>query len=148
MSGDIGEPKRARVTPTKAVDPWDVYVRAIRSGATERAAAAMAGVSRATITRWVQADEQRQLEEDAAREAYLDELRNEIDEAARTKDRDAWKAAAWLLERRDPDRWKQRTASELTGARGGPVQVAAVDLANKTDAELRAMLRELSEGDE
>ena len=108
----------------------------------------MAGVSRATITRWVQADEQRQLEEDAAREAYLDELRNEIDEAARTKDRDAWKAAAWLLERRDPDRWKQRTAAELTGARGGPVQVAAVDLANKTDAELRAMLRELSEGDE
>lgn len=115
-------PKRARVSSS----PWEVYLKALRVGMTERGAAAMAGVSKTTITRWVNDDPAKQAAEDEARETYLDSLRVEIEDAARTKERDAWKAAAWLLERRDPDRWKQRTASELTGKEGGPVQVATV----------------------
>lgn len=134
----------ARVVPTKRVDPWDIYLRALRNGSTERAAAAMAGVSRGTIARWIDADEGKQVEEEAARQEYLDSLRGEVDYAARTKERDAWKAAAWLLERRDPDQWKQRTSSELTGAAGGPMRVEH-DLADKSDDELIAMLRRLTE---
>jgi transposase len=34
----------------------------------------------------------------------------------------AWQAAAWILERRHPDRWGRRERVELTGRDGGPVE--------------------------
>ena len=33
-----------------------------------------------------------------------------------------WTAAAWILERRQPERWARRERMELTGAGGGPVE--------------------------
>jgi hypothetical protein len=34
-----------------------------------------------------------------------------------------WKAAAWLLERRHPDRYGKTTRTELSGPKGGAIQV-------------------------
>ena len=45
-----------------------------------------------------------------------------------------WRAASWILERRDPDAWSRRT--EITGAEGGPI--ATVDLTAQLDAALKA----------
>lgn len=38
-----------------------------------------------------------------------------------------WQAAAWWLERTLPDEFGRRTRHEVTGAEGGPVEVAAFD---------------------
>jgi len=45
-----------------------------------------------------------------------------------------WRAAAWMLERRDPDGWSRRT--EVSGPDGAPIQV--VDLTSQLDAALKA----------
>jgi hypothetical protein len=45
-----------------------------------------------------------------------------------------WRAAAWMLERRDPDGWSRRT--EVSGPDGAPIQV--VDLTAQLDAALKA----------
>ena len=45
-------------------------------------------------------------------------------EAAAGDERDLWKRDAWMLEKLDPDHFAKRHV-EITGADGGPVQVAA-----------------------
>lgn len=40
----------------------------------------------------------------------------------------SWQAAAWLEERKHPDRWGQRSRTEVTGVDGGPIQVTAAAL--------------------
>lgn len=42
-----------------------------------------------------------------------------------------WRAAAWRLERRFPDRYGERSAVEITGAEGGPVEVTLAEVMDK-----------------
>lgn len=52
---------------------------------------------------------------------------------------DTWQAAAWLLERRHPDRYGRVTRSEVSGPQGAPVQVATVDSAD-LEAKVNALI--------
>lgn len=54
-----------------------------------------------------------------------------------------WRAARDLLARRHPDRWREQTATELTGKDGGPVQV--VDNRPSTTEGLADVLTALAE---
>lgn len=53
-----------------------------------------------------------------------------------------WQAAAWLLERRDPQRWGRVTRTELTGKGGGPVKQETTT--TLSDADLAALADRLS----
>ena len=58
-----------------------------------------------------------------------------------------WKACATFLERRFPDKWARRTAVELTGKGGGPLESASYykpDLTKLSDEELRELEQLLS----
>jgi hypothetical protein len=57
--------------------------------------------------------------------AAENDAERELVDLIRSSVPDDWKAGAWLLERRHPRRWGRLDRSELTGANGGPVQVAA-----------------------
>ena len=53
-----------------------------------------------------------------------------------------WKLETWTLERLRPSRYRETTRTELTGAEGGPVEVARVA------AEVRARLQRLADAAE
>lgn len=94
-------------------------VDALRAGHTRETAAALAGISRSTFNAWLAAAK----ESDANPEllAFSDAVKGgELDaedallaiiRAAAPKQ---WQAAAWLLERRHPDRWGRRVKAEVT----------------------------------
>ena len=91
---------------------------ALRAGHTRATAAALAGIGESTLYAWLQAANQR----DAAPE-FVDFL--EAVKKAEFEGEDAlvgiirnaaektWPAAAWILERRHPDRWAKKIKSEI-----------------------------------
>jgi hypothetical protein len=53
-----------------------------------------------------------------------------------------WKAAAWLLERRHPDKYGKTTRTEISGPKGKPIQITSGrPLVEMTDEEVRALAR-------
>lgn len=120
---------------------------ALGSGAHPSTAAAYAGISPSTLSRWI--DEGLQLRElwekvqvdpDDDREPSVSEMEliwiaREVEKAEASAefhlvDRihedslEDWKAAAWLLERRWKERWARR--AEVTGAEGGALEIESL----------------------
>lgn len=124
----------------------NLVVEGVRRGLNRTEAAALAGVNRNQIYRWLEG-------EDAVYEAFRGDLAHaeadfinehvqSILEAGlipneKTGQRD-WRALAWVLEHRFAP-WGSKTAVELTGKGGGPIQT---DATPQTPAEKRAWLRE------
>jgi len=113
---------------------------ALRKGASRSAAAEAADITYTTLCRWVRegrkgSDEKyvRFLEAVEHAEAEVElELISKVKDYA-PKD---WRAAAWLLERRHPDRWGHRQKIEHSGPNGGGIPL---EFAKMTEAQLRAL---------
>lgn len=120
---------------------------ALGSGAHPSTAAAYAGISPATLSRWIDEGvqlrdlwEKVQVDPDDHREPSVSEMEliwiaREVEKAEASAefhlaDRiheaslDDWKAAAWILERRFKERWARR--SEVTGAEGGALEIESI----------------------
>jgi len=54
-----------------------------------------------------------------------------------------WRAARDLLARRHPNRWREQTATEVTGAGGGPIEVADRPTTTEDIADVLSALAEL-----
>jgi transposase len=118
--------------PTKFTpERVDKLLSALKSGNYRTVACQYAGISTATLHNWIKIAEG----PDAPPEyvEFLDAL-NKAEAQAEVVDisiiRQAahngqWQAAAWIRERKNPERWGRRDVSklELTGADGGPVDV-------------------------
>jgi hypothetical protein len=91
--------RRARGSSLGKRSPENIAVilDAISQGATEKVAAALAGVSSKTISRWKQEDPKFAMEIHARRAQKTAERIQQVERAAEKN----WNAAAWLLER-DP----------------------------------------------
>jgi hypothetical protein len=94
-------------------------LEALSSGQTRRVAAACGGVSDDTLRRWIQADTQLSLRVSAAESQAQIALVACIRNAA---DHD-WRAAAWLLERRDPANWSLRQQLAVHATTHEPMKV-------------------------
>lgn len=102
----------------------------LKAGNTYRATCSYLGIAERTFFRWLSEGEtadngiKRQFWQTIkASEAEVD-LRNiiTIQKAAQTD----WRAAAWFLERRFPQRWGRKRSSNLTGMEREPVDVEIV----------------------
>jgi hypothetical protein len=92
---------------------------ALSNGQTRRVAAACGGVSDDTLRRWIQADTELSLRVSAAESQAQIALVACIRNAA---DHD-WRAAAWLLERRDPANWSLRQQLAVHATTQEPMKV-------------------------
>ena len=103
---------------------------ALRAGVPIGAACTRAGVGESTFHRWLQNAREGRGGKNLARYREFGELvqkalgDSEAGLVARilTASTKSWQAAAWLLERKWPDRWARRERTELTGPAGGPIQ--------------------------
>ena len=103
---------------------------ALSNGQTRRVAAACGGVSDDTLRRWIIADTQLSMRVSAAESQAEMALVTCIRNAAGHD----WRAAAWLLERRDPANWslRQQLAVHATTQEPMKVIVEYVDQAAPT----------------
>lgn len=106
----------------------EIILRAVRSGMPQKHAAALAGVTEATLARWLARGRAAEPgdeefvefyeEMQKARAAFVLANLAHISQAAQAG---TWQAAAWLLERSYPGDFG-RTRVEVTGPGGGPIQ--------------------------
>jgi len=92
---------------------------ALSNGQTRRVAAACGGVSDDTLRRWIQTDPELSLRVSAAESQAEMALVTCIRNAAGHD----WRAAAWLLERRDPANWSLRQQLAVHATTQEPMKV-------------------------
>jgi hypothetical protein len=109
----------------------------LKLGYYQEDAAVMAGIAESTFYKWMK--EARALEEgEKEPENANDELLMELIEAVkksraesegahirnirRASDNGIWQASAWFLERSHPKKWGRRSALELSGEDGKPIE--------------------------
>ena len=104
-----------RYTPERVAK----ILQAIRVGATQRAAAAYAGIDDSTIMRWKHKYPSLATAINEAEGAAMVGWLAKIEQAA---NEGAWQAAAWKLERRYPHEYG-RSAVEVSGRDGGAIKI-------------------------
>lgn len=132
-----------RGRPTKFTpDRTERLIEAIRAGNYRITACQYAGISKHTLRNWIaiaqgpdappeyldflDALEKAEAEAEAYDLALIrNAARGEKDANGEYTTKPQWQAAAWRLERKNPERWGRRDATkiELTGADGGPVDM-------------------------
>lgn len=97
-------------TTKRTAERVERILEALSGGQTRRVAAACGGVSDDTLRRWIMADRELSKRVSAAESQAEIALVTCIRNAANHD----WRAAAWLLERRDPERWSIRYQQHLS----------------------------------
>lgn len=134
--------KRGRKTKLDDVRR-DKLLRAIKGGNDKKVACEFAGISEATLYRWLEqsraknaTEELREFRESFERsEAEAETL--QVARIAQAANNGRWQAAAWWLERKHPERWAQQTKikAELSGPDGGAITIT-VEEARKVVLEM------------
>ena len=121
----------------------DKLLKAIRVGNDKKVACALAGISEATLYRWLELAQKKNAR------AELREFRESLERAeaeaevlkvgrvSQAADNGRWQAAAWWLERKHPERWGQQTKikTEVSGPNGEPISIS-IEEARKVVLEM------------
>ncbi len=126
MANPVGRPTKYNPDRVKRI------LDAIRSGAAYVDAANYAGISYQTFNEWRKEYPEFSDAVEEADGAAMVGLVATIRKAA--TEGKQWQAAAWLAERRHPDRYGRTVKTEVSGPEGGPVAVAAQIVVVPADA--------------
>lgn len=160
MSATPDTPRRGRGQPTKFTpETRDKILTALRAGNYRRVACNYAGISHTTFSNWLNKAEHPDAPPEyiefvaAVEKAEADAEVADLALIRRSAQEGQWQAAAWIRERKNPERWgrRDRVAAELSGPDGGPVQVQVAGVVDVSAIEgllglLERRRRELSEG--
>ena len=110
----------------------DIILDAVRAGNYFTTAAQLAGISVATIYRWISMGKENEDENDEHHRFYLALMEAEAQAEAGLVHtvsihamRD-WRPGMELLSRRFPERWSAKSQQQLTGPTGGPLELVIV----------------------
>ena len=139
--------------PTKLTpEVQTTIVNALAAGVYLETAASAAGVSRDTLNEWLRngarckAGVQKGFSDAVKKALAASELRHAATISLASQSQ--WQAAAWILERRWPQRWGRVERHEQTGEGGGPIVVRVVyDEPPKPSSIIEMEPRELTEGE-
>lgn len=124
----MGRGRPSKLTP----ELQERILQLIRKGNYIEVACAAVGIDKSTYYKWLQRGQQAKSgkyfdffiaakkAEREAETAFLDRIRE-----AAFKDKD-WKAAAWYLERKYPERWGRKERHEVTGEDGGEITLKII----------------------
>jgi len=124
----VGRGRPSKLTP----ELQERILQLIRKGNYIEVACAAVGIDKSTYYKWLQRGQQAKSgkyfdffiaakkAEREAETAFLDRIRE-----AAFKDKD-WKAAAWYLERKYPERWGRKERHEVTGEDGGEITLKII----------------------
>lgn len=132
-------------------------INALRAGNYVETASHLAGVGRASVYRWIERGRAALEREEAGQTLTEDEERyavfaQEVEEAraaamarnvtlVNTAAQTTWQAAAWWLERTNPQMWGRHLRAEVSGPEQGPIQVEV-----QRDALIERIVNLLNEG--
>lgn len=115
--------------PTKyTTELADSIIAFIRGGAYIETASVAAGINKSTLYDWLK----RSRKGDTPYAGFHDRVEKALAEAeladwgtiGKAARDGAWQAAAWRLERKFPDKYGRKDRHEITGAEGGPIELA------------------------
>lgn len=154
--------KHAGGRPTKLTDELqEKIITAIRGGCYVETAVVYAGINKDTFYAWLRrgAAELERVNRNArnrvriAEQPYIEFSDAVMQAQAETEmiditrvglaGREDWRAAAWRLERKFPDRWGRRDALELTGKDRGPIELEVSSVAEVTRDAARIKVERL-----
>lgn len=107
--------------PGPSEEQRDLLLAAAQRGATNRDAAALAGIAESTFYKWLSNDDYADFADAYTRAKATGRMRS----IRLIADSDDWRAHAWLLERVDPEHWGKaetdgtRLADKLSGYLAG-----------------------------
>ena len=126
---------------TKSRETRELLLDNLRTGMSIKAACSLSLISRGTYYLWLEEEEWKAEVEEAISFA-------EAVNVARIKtlgdERGDWRAYAWLLERRHPDRWGPKREIEITQNQANAGQSMVLTMLAQTDERLKAQLKEES----
>lgn len=98
--------RKSKYTPEKAAE----IVKLLSGGATIKDTCAYVGITDDTLSNWCKRDSEFSESVNKARATGKIECAALVRQAARSN----WQAAAWFLERSDPEHWGRRDAMKIT----------------------------------
>lgn len=146
--------------PTKFTpDTRDKILTALRAGNYRITACRYANISHHTLLKWLKIAENPDAPPEyvefatAVEKAEADAEVADLALIRRAAQDGQWQAAAWIRERKNPERWgrRDRASVELSGPDGGPLELSVSHLVDVSAIEgllgsLEARRRELGEG--
>lgn len=135
----------------KREDPTvvEAITKALKAGCTKKDACSLANISEQTFYRWIREGEKDS--EGGVAYQFCESIKKAIAEARARNVTiiqkhavNNWTAAAWWLERSDPESWGKRDKVEMTGADGGAMEMKVISEKEITDEEITDIFNKLS----
>ena len=141
----VGAKDKRRCTETTTI-----LLKALRSGNTKKDACNLASISEQTFYRWMREGESDQNNGTAYQ--FCESVKKSISEARNRNvviiqkhAANNWQAAAWYLERSDPEHWGKRDKVEMTGKDGEAMEMNIINKKDMTDEEMADVMNKFTE---
>ena len=127
--------------------------QALKSGNTKKNSCLLAGFTESQLYKWLK-DPNCEIEGTLAFQ-FAESIKKSIAEAQNRNiiliqkaAQSNWQAAAWYLERSDPNHWSRRERHEISGPDGAPIETMAISEKALDDASLDTVLSKYTKAQE